>query len=518
MKKNIVAWAALIVSTAALVSSQGVSRKAPAALNIPPESLKSARALSQAYEAVADFVKPSVVQISIQRKAVAPGRGEGFQFPGGPNGPKGLAPKEFEELMKRFFQEGGSAEPQQFGGSSPRQQGTGSGFVYDDKGHILTNNHVVEDAAKITVTFHDGTELQAKVVGTDPEADVAVIKVDTTTYPALPRGESSKLKVGELVMAVGSPFGLSQSVTTGIISATDRNSVGINAYESFIQTDAAINPGNSGGPLVNMDGQVVGVNSAIVTGSRGNDGVGFTIPIDMASTLADKLIKSGKVTRSRVGIALAPLTPALAKQFGIAPEVKGVLIDRVLPNSPAAKAGLKAGDLITGFNHSPVLNAPTFRLAVASSDAGKEFELTYIREGKEATTKIVPASAEEVVFETDKPKEGTKESVKPEVAKIELSNFGLEVQELNDDLAAQFGFPKDTKGVLISDVKANSPAEAAGLKPGLLITRVVKNKKITGVSNVKEFEALVDKSDDVVLYVEPASGQGHFLSLSKTEK
>lgn len=517
MKRNIVAWAALAVSTAALVSSQGVTRKMPAALKVPAESQKTAKALSEAYEAVAEFVKPSVVQISIQRKA-APGRVGGRQIPGLPNGPQGMTPKDLEELMKRFFPEGGVPEPQQFGGPGPRQQGTGSGFVYDDQGHILTNNHVVEDAGKIVVTFHDGTEMPAKVVGTDPEADVAVIKVDTTNYPPLPRGESSKLKVGELVMAVGSPFGLSQSVTTGIISATDRNSVGINAYESFIQTDAAINPGNSGGPLVNMDGQVVGVNSAIVTGSRGNDGVGFTIPIDMASTLAEKLIKSGKVTRSRVGIALAPLTPALAKQFGIASGVKGVLVDRVLPNSPAAKAGLKAGDLITGFNHSPVVSAPTFRLAVASSDAGKEFELTYIREGKEGSTKIVPAPAEEVVFETDKPKEETKEPAKAEVAKVELANFGLEVQDLSAELATQFGFAKDAKGVLISNVKENSPAEAAGLKAGFLITRVVKNKKIQNVATVKEFEAIVDKSEEVALYVEPASGQGHFLSLSKSDK
>ena len=519
MKRNIVAWAALAVSTAALVSSQGVTRKIPAALKVPAESQKTAKALSEAYVAVAEFVKPSVVQISIQRKAT-PGRvGGRFPFPGGPNGPQGMTPKELEELMKRFFPEGGVPEPQQFGGrGGPVQQGTGSGFVYDDQGHILTNNHVVEEAAKIVVTFHDGTELPAKVVGTDPEADVAVIKVDSTNYPALPRGESSKLKVGELVMAVGSPFGLSQSVTTGIISATDRDSVGINAYESFIQTDAAINPGNSGGPLINMDGQVVGVNSAIVTGSRGNDGVGFTIPIDMASTLADKLIKSGKVSRARVGIALAPLTPALAKQFGIGPEVKGVLVERVLPNSPAAKAGLKAGDLITGFNHSPVLSAPTFRLAVAASDAGKELELNYIREGKEASTKIVPAPAEEVVFETDKPKDATKEPAKGDVAKIELANFGLEVQDLSVELAVQFGFPKDAKGVLISDVKENSPAEAAGLKPGLLITRVVKNKKIQSVTTVKEFQEIVDKSEEVALYVEPANGQGPFLSLSKTDK
>ncbi len=194
--------------------------------------------------------------------------------------------------------------------------GVGSGFVYDNKGHILTNNHVVENADKIEVKFYDGLEVKAKVVGADKQSDVAVIQVDNTSYPPLPRGDSSKLKVGELVMAVGSPFGFSQSVTTGIISALERNTLEINDYESFIQTDAAINRGNSGGPLVDMNGNVIGVNAAIVTGSSGspfggggggNDGIGFTIPINLASSVANMLIKDGKVHYAAIGIMLNPL-------------------------------------------------------------------------------------------------------------------------------------------------------------------------------------------------------------------
>ena len=229
-------------------------------------------------------------------------------------------------MLKRFFGPDVPPEHQQFGG---RGTGTGSGFVYDSRGHIVTNNHVVDGAEKITVAFHDGTEATATVVGTDSKADIAVIKVDNTTYPPLPKGDSSKLKVGELVMAVGSPFELSQSVTTGIISATERNNVGINEYESFLQTDAPINPGNSGGPLVNMSGEVIGVNSAIVTGGRGNDGIGFAVPIDMAANVADQLIKDGKVHRARIGIRLGPLTPVLAKQLGLAPNEKGILVEDV---------------------------------------------------------------------------------------------------------------------------------------------------------------------------------------------
>ena len=255
-------------------------------------------------------------------------------------GPGGnLDPKDFEEMLKRFFGPEFRPEKEQFGPAPGG--GTGSGFVFDDQGHILTNNHVVEGAEKITVTFNDGIEASAKVVGTDPQSDVAVIKVENTHYRPLPRGSSSKLKVGELVMAVGSPFGLSQTVTTGIISATERNDWDqrINEYESFLQTDAAINPGNSGGPLVDMNGRVVGINSAIVTGSRGNDGVGFAIPIDLAANIADKLIKDGKVQRAGIGIGLDPLTPALAKQLGLDPQTKGVMVEDGGPGEPGRQGG-----------------------------------------------------------------------------------------------------------------------------------------------------------------------------------
>src|SRR4051812_48098605 len=337
MKRNAIAWAALVVSTAALVSSRGLTRPMPAALSLPAESQKAANALSEAFVAVAEYVKPSVVQISVERKGKStiriPGGGRNpFQGPGRGN----EVPKDFEEMLKKFFGPDVRPEREQFG---PAAEGTGSGFVFDDRGHILTNNHVVENSEKITVAFNDGVEASATVVGTDPQSDVAVIKVDNTSYRPLQRGVSSKLKVGELVMAVGSPFGLSQSVTTGIISATERNDVGINAYESFLQIDAAINPGNSGGPLVDMSGRVVGINSAIMTGSRGfgsgggNDGVGFAIPMDLAANMADRLIKDGKVRRAGIGVVLQPLSAALAKQLGIDPQTKGVVVGQVVPGS-----------------------------------------------------------------------------------------------------------------------------------------------------------------------------------------
>jgi serine protease Do len=522
MKRNAVAWVALITSSVALVSSRGLVRPLPAAPNISADSQKIARALSEAFGAVAEFAKPSVVQITVVRKPGALNFNRGGRRmpfpPGGPNGPQGEIPKEFEDMLRRFFGPNARPEKEQFG--KDPAEGVGSGFVYDDRGHIITNNHVVESAAKITVHFYDGIEATAKVVGTDPQTDVAVIQVENTSYRPLPKGSSGKLKVGEMVMAVGSPYKLDQSVTTGIISATDRNSLGINEYESFIQTDAAINPGNSGGPLLNMDGQVIGVNSAIVTQGRGNDGVGFAIPIDLASAIGDNLIKHGKVRRSRVGIALAPLTPAMGKQLGLDSNVKGVLVDEVVAGSPADKAGLKPGDVIIGFNGSPVVSLPTFRLTVASSESGKEFQIEYWRDGKGKTTTIVPAPYDQVKFaiEQQREKSPDDESGKPAVGKAELGDFGLEVQALTPELAGQFGHPKDAKGLMISNVKDDTPASAAGLEAGMLITRVVKDQRVQALTSVKEFESLASKADEIALYVETPKGQGHFVTLSKTKK
>jgi serine protease Do len=515
MKRNAVAWAALVVSAAALVSSRGFTRVVPAAPEIPAETQKTARAMSEAFGAVADFVRPSVVQISVERKASAGplGRGGRMPFPGLPDGPHGnIDPKDFEEMFKRFFPEG-RLEKQQF---SQRAEGTGSGFIYDDKGHILTNNHVVAGSGKINVTFHDGIEATATIVGTDPDSDVAVIKVDNTNYRPLPKGSSSKLRVGELIMAVGSPFGLSQSVTTGIISATERNVVGINKYESFLQTDAAINPGNSGGPMVDMQGRVVGINSAIVTGSRGNDGVGFAIPIDMADTIAGKLIKDGKVNYARVGIKLGVLTPALAKQFGLAPDTKGVVADEVLPGSPADKAGLQAGDVITSFDGKPVLSVPTFRLRVASSDVGKPFNMTYFRGGKEHTTSVTPAAATQVLFAQEREGAETPESARVEPPKAEIKGFGFEVQPLTSELAGQFGLDKDVKGLLISSVKEGSPAEAAGLEEGMVITKVVQEHEPRPVPELKEFQSLVGKADMLTVHVQTKEG-ARFVTLTKAK-
>jgi serine protease Do len=345
-----------------------------------------------------------------------------------------------------------------------------------------------------------------------------VIKVDNTSYPPLPKGDSARLKVGELVMAVGSPFELSQSVTTGIISALERNSVGINEYESFIQTDAAINRGNSGGPLVNMDGEVIGINSAIMSGSQGNDGIGFTIPINMAASVANMLVKDGKVHYARVGIQLAPLSPALARQFGLDEGTKGVLVGDVLPGSPAEKAGLKQGDVIVGFGGEKVHSLPSFRLKVATSEVSKPSELVYLRDGKERTISIVPAPAENIVFDMEK--DGQPGSQRPKASEPEktaINGFGLEVQPLTADLAKPLGLPTDLKGLVVSSVKDGSPAEAAGIEQGDVITKVILNHKPQPLTSVKDFQDIAGKSDELAVYVQKGK-VGGFVILNKNSK
>jgi serine protease Do len=431
------------------------------------------------------------------------GRGEPQQFPQG-------KPQQFQ------------VEPQQFGGNGGVAHGKGSGFVYDDKGHIVTNNHVVEGADKIIVQFSDGEEFEAKVVGVDPKADIAVISVPTTAYQPLPKGKSSSVRVGEWVLAIGSPFGFDQTVTSGIISAIGRNNVhilGEDSYEDFNQTDAAINPGNSGGPLVDLDGKVIGINAAIATSTRSNSGVGFAIPIDMAALLADRLIKDGKITRAMIGLKLQPMTQALAKQFGLDPKIKGVLIESVIPDSPGDKAGLKSGDVIISFNGVPARTLYAFRNLVSASEIGKEFELVYFREGQEHKVKVTLVAVDEKVLAREGvERPDAKRNPRERGEKADLSQFGLAIHELTPDIARQLGYPADAKGVVISEVKEGSPADATGLQEGMLITMVVRNGKKISISSVKQFQDLASKADELGLYAQKPNGDGRFFTLTKPAK
>jgi serine protease Do len=511
MKRNAVAWAALVVSVAALIGSRNFSRAVPAAQEVPEEGQKVARALSDAFGAVADFVKPSVVQINVEKKAGPLRFGRG-RTPGKPGDPKIPAPKDYEDLLKKFFGPDFKFENQQLA------EGTGSGFVYDDKGHILTNNHVVAGAKKITVSFHDGVEAPATVVGTFPEADVAVIKVDATNYRPIPQGKSSKLKVGEWVLAIGSPFGLDQTVTAGIISATQRNDVDINQFESFIQTDAAINPGNSGGPLVDMTGRVVGINSAIATESRANSGVGFAIPIEMASRLADKLIKNGKINHALMGVGIEAVKPTLARQLGLDPKTKGLLVNSVGNDTPAAKAGLKEGDIITTFDGQPVYTRKDLQYLVTTSDVGHAYDLTYVRNGREHKTQVTPADSDAVLAAMPRPIVEVSPGATEKASQV--NDFGIAVQAVTPELAAKYKYEKGAEGLVITEVKEESPAHSAGLEPGDRITKIIKDQKPQKVQSVKEFDEYVKSNPEVAVFVEDVNKvlPGEYKVLSKPKK
>lgn len=526
MRRNYAAWTAIALSSAALVSSQNWGRLLPAAPQEPaPVDLSHAKALERAFEGVALEVAPCVVQISVRQSSS--GGGEGRMpdgFPGMPRGErdgKPMTPDEMQEFMdrfRRFFPQMPDdefrMEKQQF-----QIEGTGSGFVFDDKGHIVTNNHVVEGAEEggISVRFQDGTVLPAKVIGTDARTDIAVIKVESTTFRAAKIGASEDLKVGQIVLAIGSPFGLEQTVTQGIVSATHRTGVGIldarEGFEDFVQTDAAINPGNSGGPLVNLDGEVIGVNSAIATNRRAmNSGVGFAVPIDLARHVAVALIEDGRVRRARMGVVIRELTPDLAEPLGLAGR-KGILVDQVAPDSPASRAGLQPGDVLISLNGDAVTNVPDFRLDVSTSSLDEPVEVEYIREGRTMTASVTLAPEEQVGIPTLARDEDGRPPSEAE-ARDEFEKFGLTLLDLDGDNAGEFGYGDDTRGILVRKVAPDSVASAQGIEAGDLITRVVKSKKITPVATVDELIAATGEDvEQMAVYIQKPDGQSQFVAL-----
>jgi len=439
-------------------------------------AIESLRETGKAFASVAREVSPSVVFIQVEKKSdVATGE---LAVPfGGEDWPFG------DDLFKRFFGDqfpGGiprSGEPR----GEQRTVGQGSGFVFaarngllSDTTYIMTNNHVVEGADSIRVKFQDGREFDATVKGRDPQSDVAVIEIKAGGLPALRLADSSTLEVGEWVVAIGNPFGLSNTLTVGVVSATGRTSVGINDYEDFIQTDAAINPGNSGGPLVNLDGAVVGMNTAIFSRSGGYMGVGFAIPVNLASAIANQLIESGEVTRGYLGISIQQLTPDLAESFAIE-KGKGVLVAEVTKGSPADQAGLRQGDVIVAYDDRPVTEMGSFRNQVALTPPGSRGQLTVLRNGRQETLSVTIGTLAGEAKVARSPAQGADE-------------LGLTVQTLTPPLAEQYGATPG-EGVVVTAVQAGSLAARAGIEPGSVILRVNRQD----VHNAAEFsKALKD--------------------------
>ena len=386
-----------------------------------------------------------------------------------------------DEVLQRFF---GDRFPQL---PTPQRPylGQGSGFIVSEDGYILTNHHVVHRSDKITVQLADGREFDATLVGTDSHTDVAVIKIDGRNLPVLPLGDSGEIQVGQWVLAVGNPFGLSNTVTAGIVSAQGRSSVGITDYENFIQTDAAINPGNSGGPLVNLRGEVIGINTAILSRTGGNMGIGFAIPINMASHVLDQLVEHGAVTRGFLGILIQNLSPELAASFGLE-SADGVLIADVNDGSPADSAGLKSGDIVVRMEGQPVEEVGTFRNKVAQFTPGSKSRLVVLRDGEK----------KELTIEIGKRPQNERTTV---VTPGEIKTLGIAVKPLTEQTARQLGY-EGNSGVIVAQVDPGSSAALGGIKRGTLILEVDR-KPVHGVG---QFQAAVDesiKSGSVMLFV-----------------
>jgi len=392
------------------------------------------------------------------------------------------APDGMDDLMRRFFgnPNQGRMPRREFG--MPRQQGIGSGVIATKDGYILTNNHVVDGADEVKVALQDGREFTAKVVGRDPKTDVAVIKIDGKDLPAVPMADSDKVEVGDVVLAVGNPFGIGQTVTTGIVSATGRGgAIGLD-YEDFIQTDAAINPGNSGGALVDAEGRLIGINTAILSRTGGNQGIGFAIPANIARDVMGSLVKDGHVTRGYLGVRIQDVNPALEKEFKLK-DTHGALVSDVTPKSPAEKAGLQSGDLIVEFNGKQVTDSRHLKLEVARIQPGETVPVKILRDGDSKTLDV-------------KVKElpGTESLAKNDKGQAEDTGTlnGVAVADLDGQARQQFDIPSTVKGAVVTEVDPSSPSAEAGLKPGDVIQEI--NRK--PVKNAEQAVQLTEKGAD----------------------
>jgi len=471
----------------------------PPPASTPAHTEKAIENLEQsghAFSSIAKKLAPAVVSLKVEKK-VAHETQLGNLPNDDPSNPLN------DDLLKRFF---GDRMPDSLRHRpAPAQKhavvGQGSGFVVSSDGYILTNHHVVGDATRVMVKFSDGREMPAKVVGSDSQSDVAVIKVDAKNLATVPLGDSTKTEVGEWVLASGAPYGLTQTLTAGIVSATGRNSVGIASYENFIQTDAAINPGNSGGPLVNLRGEVIGINTAIFSRNGGSVGLGFAIPVEIAKQVYDQIMDHGTVVRGYLGVRIQALTQDLAERFGLK-DSHGVLVGEVQKDTPGEKAGLKQADVIVELDGKKIDEAASFRNAIAMKSPGSKVNLTVVREGHRidiaATLGKLPEAGTVTAAETPKT----------------TSSWGFSVQPLTSELATKFGYAADS-GVVINEVTPDSPASEAGLEPGTLIQQVNRRK----VHSAEEFTDAMHQDKDarsVMLLV--TNGQGsRFVVLKATE-
>jgi Do/DeqQ family serine protease len=411
-------------------------------------------------------VTPAVVSIDVE----------------GTSKPASARSSDQEDLLRRFF---GDRIPNT---QNQPKRGLGSGVIVDAReGLIITNNHVVEDADRITITLEDKRELEGKLIGSDPKTDLALVKIDARNLKALKLAKSGNVKVGDYVIAVGNPFGLSSTVTSGIVSALGRDQAGSDNYQDYIQTDASINPGNSGGALVNSKGELIGINTAILSRSGGNNGIGFAVPTRIVSSVVEQLKENGEVRRGRIGVAIQNITPDLRESLNL-PTLNGALVSAVSDDTPAAKAGLKEGDIIIGFNGDEIQDSGDIRNAVGLVLPGTRTDLTYIRDGKRRTTRIEVAEVEE-----DR-EILTAEDAVDDIPAMEAFS-GASIGDIPDDVELRGG----EDGVYVMSVERNSKAYRAGLRRG----DVIRSVNLKDIRNLSEFEKRIsDKSGPLALSVE----------------
>jgi serine protease Do len=458
------------------------------------ESIATLKQMGKAFAYIVEKTSPAVVGIKADKVYIQQYSEMPFWFYNDPFD---------DDFFDRFF---GRPRQRQRKQQQPRQRKVtqpvqGSGFVISDDGYILTNNHLVGEAENVRVQLSDDREVKAKVIGADPESDVALVKIEEENLPYLELADSDVLEVGEWVVAIGSPFGLSHTVTAGIVSAKGRSGVGITTYEDFIQTDAAINPGNSGGPLLNLDGKVVGINTAIISRSGGNMGIGLAIPVNMAKSIYEQLIAEGKVVRGYMGVMLQELTPELAENFGLE-EAKGAIITKVVEDSPAEKAGIEFEDVVIELQGKPVEDAKDLMKDVAMLTPGTKVDLVVWRENKKKklTIELGERPSRDELTLDDKP--------------TIVDDLGLDVKDLSDELASRLGY-EDLEGVVVVEVRRGSPAHQKGIEPGMLIMKVGR----TEVNNTRDFYReikKINKGETVVLLLTDGE-QKRFVTLDIPE-
>lgn len=433
--------------------------------------------ISKSFSAVAKKATPAVVYIESQtaeKTTRAPTNRGPFESPFDYFG---------DDFFNRFFNSPFSPPPSK----KSQEVIRGSGFLISADGYLVTNNHVVENASKVTVTLHSGKKASATVVGTDPKTDLALLKIEEKNLPYLSFSDSDKLEVGDWTIAIGNPFGLQATVTVGIVSAKGRNQLHLADFEDFIQTDAAINPGNSGGPLLDIEGEVIGVNTAIVSGSGGYIGIGFAIPSNMAKEIINQLRAHGQVTRGFLGVTLQPIDEELANFYKLK-SPKGALVTDIVKGSPADVAGIKQEDVIVGYNGHTVENIATFRNHVSLLPPGSKLKLRIQREGVERELSVTVTAL-------------PKENVSAHEA---TKTLGFQVEELSPELAQRYGYTEE-QGVLITKVEQGSPAAEAALRPGSLIL-AVNRKKVASLDQFSQALADASKEGRVLLMVRQGSG------------